>query len=149
MRPGDAYWPLVSPIWNAVSNFERPETFCKEFVDVPVKARTLLAVHWCQSEVCNGGFHQFFWNSTGILAPEATDSFRSIGMPQTALLVKQAMQWFGEPYPRQRKVRKQQLDAFTDKKQFDFLDNDFFSFWKTENGGFLAAADAYALSASN
>jgi len=149
MRPGDAYWTLVSPIWNTVSIYEKPENFCKQFADAPVKARTLLAVHWCQSEVCNGGFHQFFWNGTGILAPEAVDSFRSIGMPLTAALVEQAMQWFGEPYPRQRRIRMQKLDPFPDKKQFRPLDDEFFHLWQTENGGFLAAADAYALSAPN
>ncbi|WP_369973953.1 DUF4375 domain-containing protein [Polaromonas sp. SP1] len=33
-------------------------------------SRHLFAVHWCQSEICNGGFMQFFANSTGVLAPE-------------------------------------------------------------------------------
>jgi Domain of unknown function (DUF4375) len=28
----------------------------------------------CQSEVCNGGFDQFFYNGTGVLAPEAAET---------------------------------------------------------------------------
>jgi hypothetical protein len=147
MKPEEPYKSLVKPIWNSVSIYENPEVFGKQFADAPVRARTLLAAHWCQSEVCNGGFHQFFWNPTGILAPEAADSFRAIGMPQTACLIDLGMKWFGEPYPRQRKDRRHKLDDVPGTRQFRPLDDEFFEYWKVENGGFLAAANAYALSA--
>jgi hypothetical protein len=143
MRPGDAYWEIVRPVWNAISicNLQR---FQQEFAEAPLIARTLFAVHWCQSEVCNGGFYQFFYNSTGILAPEASASFQTIDMPQTASVVVQAMNWFGQPYPRRRRDRVQRLEAVEGKKQFRPLDEEFFRLIETENGGFLAAADAYA-----
>ena len=146
MNPGEAYWLLVRPIWNAVSISNGPEKFNEEFAEAPLIPRTLFALHWCQSEVCNGGFHQFFWNSTGVLAPEAAIAFETIGMPKTASLVKQGMDWFDNPYPRQTRTRRQKLTLIDRKTQFRGLDDEFFLLWRSENGGFLKAADAYALS---
>ncbi|WP_164468170.1 DMP19 family protein [Caulobacter vibrioides] len=45
--------------------------FLAGFSAVPTPSKHLLATHWLQSEVHNGGFSQFFSNSTGVLAPEA------------------------------------------------------------------------------
>jgi hypothetical protein len=65
--------------------------------------------HWCQSEVCNGGFHQFFHNSTGLLAPEAVDGFEAIGARELGSTTGEAMRYFGLPFPRDRHVRLDRL----------------------------------------
>ena len=148
-RLGDVYWTLVSPLWERLSKFGNPNRFINEFAAASVTGRTLFAAHWCQSEVCNGGFHQFFYNSTGVLAPEAAASFRSLGMPQIALVVEAAMRWFGEPYPRNRQERIEILQAHDDKAQFRSLDETFYKLWDSENGGFLRAADSYAIAMAN
>jgi hypothetical protein len=153
MKPGDAYWKLVKPIWSTIFIGDTVDKFNKSFAEAPLAARTLFAAHWCFSEVSNGGFHQFFYNSTGVLAPEAVDSFRALGMPQTASVAEKAMEWFGHPYPRERRIRLQQIEAATGSKkyrswqQFRPLDEEFCRLMRSENGGFLTAADTYALHA--
>jgi Domain of unknown function (DUF4375) len=144
-----SYWELVEPIWNTVSIYDGGDTFLQQYGAAPEASRTLLAAHWTQSEVRNGGFGQYFSNSTGVLAPEAVLAFRQLGMPQTAAAVERAMSFFAVPYPRERGQREEALEA-----GFDAAGDDFDPFWEAEetffesieqeNGGFEAAADAYA-----
>jgi hypothetical protein len=148
----DGYWRHVEPIWNAISIYDGPDTFLRQFSRVPEHAGHLFAVHWCISEVCNGGLHQFFSNSTGVLAPEAVAGFRAVGMPETAAIVEQAMARLPSPYPRDREDREDALDALDPEDMdeeddwespFDDLDSRFYELYSTENGGWKSI-DGYA-----
>ena len=73
-------------------------------------------------EVGNGGFHQYFFNSTGDLAHKAPDAFREIGAPQTADVVDRANALFGSEGPnKNRRKRQAQLKAFSES-HLDKLD---------------------------
>jgi hypothetical protein len=76
---GQLYWSLIEPVWDEIEIYSGPEEFSRTFAGVPRSAGLLFAAHFCQSEVCNGGFNQFFSNSTGVLAPEAIEGFKAIG----------------------------------------------------------------------
>lgn len=147
-----SYWSLVDPIWDKVSIYDGPDAFLGQYNSSPEASRILFAAHWCQSEINNGGFEQFFSNSTGVLAPEGVQAFRAIGMPQTAALIEQAMATFGSNYPRDRSEREDALEAIWEASgndeaaPFDDLDETFFKLVESENGGFDAAADSYAAS---
>jgi hypothetical protein len=80
MQPGEQYWNAIDPIWDDI-DIDTSESFQRTFQNVPRKLGLLYAAHFCQSEVCNGGFTQFFRNSTGVLAPEAIEGFAAIGQP--------------------------------------------------------------------
>lgn len=146
------YWDLVDPIWEKVSIYDSPDVFLRQYAASPEASRILLSAHWCQSEIRNGGFDQFFSNSTGVLAPEGVEAFRKIGMPQIAALIEQAMSALGDPYPRDHDEREDAIeaawDACSDNESGPFgdLDELFFKLIETENGGFGEAADAYAAS---
>lgn len=91
----------------------------------------MLAAHWCWSEVCNGGLHQFFSNSTGVLAPEAVEGLNAVGVVNAAKITSEAMSFFGEPYLREWEQRNVILDNMTgeSRKEFDpfyKLDNLFY-----------------------
>ncbi len=74
------HWSLVEPVWLRLNKtWDDPEEFVRRLRSVGLEIGHLYAAHWCQSEVCNGGLHQFFSNSTGLLAPEALEAFRAIG----------------------------------------------------------------------
>ena len=45
-----------------------------------------------EAEVYNGGFNQYFFNSTGLLAPAAAEGYAAIGSPERALIVQTAME---------------------------------------------------------
>ncbi|MGE0455343.1 MAG: DUF4375 domain-containing protein [Vicinamibacteria bacterium] len=129
--------------------YDGPEEFLRQYERTPEAARTLLAAHWCQSEVCNGGFHQLFSNPTGVLAPEAAAGFQAIGLVNLAEVVRHAMDFFESGYPRDQEVRGAVLDEYAERNgeawdPFEALNDRFFGLVAKEQGGWEVAADAYA-----
>lgn len=148
---GEDYWTAIEPFWEEVSIYDGPDVFLDQLGKVPPHLATLLCGHWCQSEVYNGGFHQFFHNSTGVLAPEAVDAYRAIGMPELGGVVARAMSVFGPEYPRQREVRQKFLDGRSPDSEawdddFGALESEFFRLLQEESGGWDTAADRWAAS---
>jgi hypothetical protein len=131
-----------SETWDSINIYDGPEVFLRTFASANPSAALLYAAHFAQSEICNGGFDQFFWNSTGVLASEAIAGFQAIGMSKTAALVQNAVDLFGGLYPRERKIRQEQLKAI-DQGALDELDQKFFALIKSENGGFQIAAKTF------
>jgi len=142
-RPGQLYWSVVEPIWDEIEIYLGPEEFGRTFASVSRPAGLLFAAHFCQSEVCNGGFNQFFSNSTGVLAPEAIEGFKAIGQDFVAEVIQEACSLLGEPFPRERWLRQTKLGA-VDSEVLDSLNQRFYGIIRSENGGFDAAADNYA-----
>jgi hypothetical protein len=141
------YWTLVEPVWLSLNRtWDRgPAEFVRRFRRIRPEIGHLYAAHWCQSEVCNGGFHQFFSNTTGLLAPEALEGFRAIGMTDWAGILAEAMKHFDTPYPRDRDNRKQSLPMPQRRPREEWdpfceLDHRFFQ----STGDWNDAADAYA-----
>src|SRR5262249_18955172 len=110
----------------------------------------LFAAHWCMSEICNGGFHQFFSNSTGVLAPEALEGIQAMGLTAWADTLAEGMRVFGTPYPRDREERREMLmreRRGTDRSEWDpfrALDRQFFDWLHDEPDAWEIAGDAYA-----
>jgi hypothetical protein len=103
----------------------------------------LYAVWRCDWEVCNGGFHQFFENNAGILAPEAVDGFIAIGLPRLAELVIQAMAKLIVPYGRDRSARWAALAALP-KGAFGDLNKQYYELRCIEGGSFETAIERFA-----
>jgi hypothetical protein len=147
--PGSIYASAIEPIWKSISIYDGPEVFLEGFSRVRPELGSLFAAHWCQSEICNGGFHQFFGNPTGVLAPEAAAGFHALGMPNCSGIIGEAVDFFGTPYPRDREERWQRIQPVAGKRReewdpFSDLDRRFYKHLRSENGGFVAAADRYA-----
>jgi hypothetical protein len=110
----------------------------------------LFAVLWCDPEVCNGGFHQFFSNPTGILAPEAAAGFRAVGLHECAELLDLAIRQFGEPYPRDQSARDNRLQALErpgeERRDWDpFYELDDLYYAAREQSRFSDRVDEFAL----
>jgi hypothetical protein len=76
--------------------------------------RTLILVWSLQGEVDNGGFDQFYFNSSGDHAAETVHALRRIGARRTANLVARANRLFRtQPPPKERALRIAELDTFT------------------------------------
>jgi hypothetical protein len=147
---GELYWSFVDPVWGLVNIYDGPEVFIAQFAKLSEIRQHLFAAHWCQSEVRNGGLHQFFSNDTGVLAPEAVQGFRAIGLDACADVVERAMQFFGSAYPRARDIRERALDALElrDPEKWDpFTELDALFLEGIEDDGFEKAADSYAATA--
>ena len=148
MSAKESYWRYVEPIWDAVSIYDGGETFVSQFARVTNRQQVLFATHWAQSEILNGGLGQFFSNSTGVLAPEAVDGFRKLGMPKCASAIEEAMRFFGEPYPRDSGIRQGILEQFfaQHEDEIPLLESEDIVAVEieAENGGFETAANQYA-----
>jgi Domain of unknown function (DUF4375) len=142
-------WSVIEPFWDSVGIYDGPVIFQRDFETLPLPVRHLLAVHWCDSEVCNGGFHQIFSNSTGVLAPDALQGYRAIGLEECAQLVERSMSLFGEEYPRDRQERQSsmcKLERPGDRREewdpFNDLDDSYYD--ARDRANFEEALDEFA-----
>jgi hypothetical protein len=146
-RPGSRYWKLIEPFWIPLNESwdDDPRAFLALFRQVPVAVGHLYASHWCQSEVSNGGLHQFFYNTTGLLAPEALAGFRAVGLHECADVMAEAIGYFGPRYPRERSLRLRRLPETIDQRAtrdvFVALDE---RFYDAEADRWYRVADIYA-----
>ena len=147
------YWQAIEPAWNALDESltacDVPDPFVEQLHRVEPELRNLFAVYWCDAEVCNGGFHQFFYNHTGVLAPEAAAGFRALKLHECASLLERAMTFFGSPYPRRQSQRVQILTCVPGETREEWdsfyrLDDLFYEFREVESGGYPAVFDTYA-----
>ena len=99
------YPRFLDPWYEQMNFYEGRDAWLASTERVPVEAVHLYALHWLHLEVFNGGFWQFFFNSTGVIAPEARDGFAAIGMPEVADCVTAAMTRLGDPFPFDREER--------------------------------------------
>ena len=106
-----SYWEHIEEAYNRTSIYDGAGCFLRDFAGLPTHIGDLLAAHWVLSEVSNSGFHQFFANPTGVLAPEAVKGFERMGLPEVGDLIRLAIQFFGHTYPREQLDRDQFLDS--------------------------------------
>jgi hypothetical protein len=150
-KPGVRAWRLVEPVWEKINTYDEPREFLNQFRQVRPEVGHLFAACWCVAEVCNGGFDQFFFNSTGVLAPEALAAFRAIGLVVWASLLEEAMQFFGDPYPRGQEERWECLSRAEvpgaqgeECDEFCALDDRFYAWLHEQEYRWERAVDAYA-----
>ncbi len=105
--------------------------FLAGFERLPPALGLVLAVRCCESEVCDGGFQQFFCKPAGVLAPQAAAGFAAIGMTGLSKTLQVAIDFFGAPYPRNRAVRQRALAA-TEWDPFNGLDDLFYGLVRSE-----------------
>jgi len=168
---GKAYWRFIESTYKAADIYNGPRAFLASIEAEPRSAVLVYAAHFAQSEIHNGGLLQFFWNNTGVLAPEAVAGFRIIGMQRVSDALDALIRKLGTPYPRDRDDRwnallaaserdTESLEAIFQSEQ-DFylkfeeatsplfpttLNETIWNLLAKENGGFPEAADRYVRS---
>ncbi|MBI5297176.1 MAG: DMP19 family protein [Chloroflexi bacterium] len=103
----------------------------KGFESLSHPERVLHHIYWLESEVNNGGFQQYFDNSSGDYAIDTPSALEEIGAKHTANLMKRANDLFPNGAPsRDRQQRLEQLDSFdeTNRNKFEDLDSEFFKY---------------------
>jgi len=109
------------------------------FADLNEPERVFHCIWWLETEVNNGGFDQYFFNSAGNHARETSVALNAIGALQTVGILQQAMGKFAEGVPPEdRDERQIQLLDLTDNDEnaFEELDNEFYKY-KDDLGGLL------------
>lgn len=138
-----SYWDHIETACQETCIYNGGVIFCREFARLPAHIGDILAAHWILSEVANGGLHQFFLNSTGVLAPEAAQGFEHMGLPQVADLIRQAMAHFGSTYPRDQHHREAFLDSHG-PEVFEPLERQLYEIGSPNLGIIYDLMDAYA-----
>ena len=84
-----------------------------------------------EMEVNNGGFSQFFYNSSGNFSNELVGAFTAIGANATAAICQKAISAFGRDIPVDRDEREEMLDKL-ESDEFDEIleecDNAFYDY---------------------
>lgn len=92
--------------------------------------RMVYATWWVEAEVNNGGFNQYFFNSTGQLADQALAGYRLLGLSDYAVLMERAMVAYRTVRPRLEAARRDgSVDAFSGTYAdgpFERLDEEFY-----------------------
>lgn len=77
--------------------------------------KQFLAIEEMQAQVNNGGYHQYFWNSSGDLVPYCLEGLERIGGTSYRNLLMRAMSLFPEGKVRQdRRARQDLLEEMGD-----------------------------------
>ncbi|MEX0971347.1 MAG: DUF4375 domain-containing protein [Paracoccaceae bacterium] len=113
------YADIYAPYYDQLDPYHGPEAWAASKAGVPQPALDLYALHWAFSEVTAGGFSQFFNGATGILAPEARDGFRAIGMADVATVIQAAMDKLGTPFPLELEARRDLIKFETARMKFE------------------------------
>jgi hypothetical protein len=85
-----------------------------------------LALSMLDGEVCNGGFSQFYFNSSGELATDAAKAARAFGAQEVATIIQQANALFGENGPDPDRDRRMDQLSKIDLKALDELDTRYY-----------------------
>lgn len=69
-----------------------------------------------EREVNNGGFNQFFYNSSGNFSDETVTALKTINALHTAMLLKTAIAAFHDSLvPQDRELRQELMESFNDE----------------------------------
>ncbi|MFA4985345.1 MAG: DUF4375 domain-containing protein [Candidatus Brocadiia bacterium] len=152
MEAGELFWQRIDPYWNLVVFHDTEESYLTTIRKMPPAAVLLTTAYLCYTEVCNGGYTQYFVNSSGLGALEAIQGFRDIGMERWAELTAKAVKYFGEPYPRMCEDRWKKMGIKDNRdpaqinwKLFEDLDNQFFAAMEGDHDMFDRLVDKYTV----
>ncbi len=86
-----------------------------------------------EMEVNNGGFSQYFYNSSGNFAGELVGAFTEIGAVRTAEICRQAISAFDREIPADRDARQDMLDEYESEELDDRLNECDSAFYEYED----------------
>ena len=81
-------------------------------------------------EVNNGGFDQFFYNSSGEYAPEILEAYQKVGADKTADIINRGIKLFPTlPVPKNWELRQEiLLEKESNSELWDELDTEFYKY---------------------
>ena len=117
----DDMWTINEPAYWTINIYGSYDDYLESAKGFTVEQRYLNAICWYFAEVNNGGHHQFFYNSTGIVWEDALAGLRLFKMDILADNLQSVIDYFGGSVPFDREERWTILKDWDDEI-FDFLD---------------------------
>ncbi|HET6978957.1 MAG TPA: DMP19 family protein [Pyrinomonadaceae bacterium] len=121
---GDDYFTVIEPVFWTVNIYDGPERYEEDLANFSAEQRLVLAYHWYLSEVNNGGHDQFYYNTTGIVWPDALKAFREIGHSEVVAIINKSISRLGGSPSLNRDERMEQMERL--EPNFDDLDQELF-----------------------
>lgn len=106
-------WHLTNPNSFVIAMTEHLDNKTRYGDDMSVLSeaeRIFYITQTLEMEVNNGGFSQFFYNSSGNFSSELVNAFTAIGANATAAICQKAIAAFGRDIPVDRDKREKMLD---------------------------------------
>lgn len=121
---------------NISTNMEGDKRDEREIVKTLTSGQRAIYVTWTvEAEVNNGGFNQFYFNSSGQLADMGEDAFKTIGANKFADLVRQANLIYDEIKEDLKKYNDGTTDSFSksyEENPLNDLDDRFYKLYANE-----------------
>jgi hypothetical protein len=126
---------------NIDTNFENGEPYTLEKISKLTKGQqAVFSTWWIEAEVNNGGFNQFYFNSSGQFAEMAKIGFKTIGAEKFSDLTKRANKIYIENKQRLEEFDDGTMESFSESYKdnpLNDLDTEFYELYKSENIGDL------------
>ena len=103
----------------------------KDFESLNQLEKNVLFVEMLEGQVNNGGFDQYFFNSSGEYAHETLNALEEIKAPQMAELLNQAIKVFPSlPIPKDTEQRRECMEGISESisETWDKLDDLFYKY---------------------
>jgi len=119
----EVYAVIDSILWSLNNNDTQIE-YDRYVKPLSIPQRYLFAIYWYTSEVNNGGHHQFYFNSTGIVWEDAMNGFKEIGLTELYENLQESAKRFGTTPCKDVCQRRKQLWEL--KLNFDDIDDKYY-----------------------
>ena len=119
----DDMWTINEPAYWTINIYGSYDDYLESAKGFTLEQRYLNAISWYFAEVNNGGHHQFFYNSTGIVWEDALAGLQRFKMDELANNFQTVLDYFGGTVPFDREERWKLLQQSEDNPEFfEFLD---------------------------
>lgn len=108
---------IVEPMWQTINIYDGYEKYLQSAKAFTLEQRYLLAINWYFAEVNNGGHHQFFYNSTGIVWEDALNGFKHFGMNEYAANFQKVIDYCGGTISFDREERYRMLEILEENEE--------------------------------
>lgn len=123
IKETDDMWTINEPAYWTINIYGSYDDYIETSKEFTLEQRYLNAICWYFAEVNNGGHHQFFYNSTGIVWEDALAGLRLFKMDELADNLQSVINFFGGSIPFDRAERWTILQDWENNPEFfDFLD---------------------------
>lgn len=99
-------------VWDTFDKVCNKSRYGEEIEKLNSYERVIFVTLELECEVNNGGFSQYFYNSSGNRSNELIEAFREIGAVKTAGICKKALSAFDFQMPADREKREELLDEY-------------------------------------
>jgi hypothetical protein len=129
---------LLQVVFDNLSE-KQPTNYEKEYETVMSwnKSRQAIYMIWAlETEVNNGGYNQFYFNSSGQFYKHLPDALKLVGAPKFADLTKRANDTFEKENPKITQHQDGTIEGFSksyDDNPLNKFDDEFYDLYKTEN----------------